>query len=331
MFREAMKTVIYECPFVPAEWIAAHGLRPSRIVPRLTIGARFAGTSTGVCPYARAFVNHVCVQAAADAIVVTTVCDQMRRAFELIERNCDIPLFLMNVPKTWQTVASQKLYMFELERLSKFLVRIGGKLPSHDEQAAVMLQYDTARRDVRAAHGYLSPREYSEAIARFHERGEADYASSKHAIAPRGVPLALVGGPLLRHHFAIFDMIDRAGGYVALDATSTGERTMAAAFDRRSLRDDPLSELARAYFGTIPDAFRRPNSELYRWLRQNMAERGVRGIIFRHYVWCDTWHAEVQRMKEWTDLPVLVIEASDDESVDGQIASRVQSFIEVLR
>jgi len=148
---------------------------------------------------------------------------------------------------------------------------------------------------------------------------------------PTLVPLALVGGPLLSTHFDIFDAIEKAGGEVVLDATETGERTLPAPLDRRRLKDDPLGELADAYFGTIPDAFRRPNTELYRWLKEKIAERGVRGIVFWHHVWCDTWRAEAQRMKEWTETPLLMLEASDDGVIDAHAVSRVQSFLEVLR
>lgn len=325
-----MKTVAYSCPFVPAEWIAAHGMRPSRILPGPPSATAGASRRMGVCPYARAFVDSVCSDSAADAVVVTTVCDQMRRASELVARACPAPVFLMHVPTTWQNPTAHKLYRAELERLGRFLVRLGGDAPSHDELAEVMLEYDAKRSALRSTRGHLSPRRYSEAVARFHRSGEVDVHPGASAWVLRGVPLALVGGPLLAHQFEIFDFIERSGAYVALDATSSGERTMPGPADRRRLRDDPLGDLADMYFGTIPDAFRRPNSGLYQWLKAEIAARGVRGIVFRRYIWCDTWHAEAQRMKEWCDSPLLTIEAEDDKTVDGRTASRIRSFVEVL-
>jgi benzoyl-CoA reductase/2-hydroxyglutaryl-CoA dehydratase subunit BcrC/BadD/HgdB len=116
-----------------------------------------------------------------------------------------------------------------------------------------------------------------------------------------------------------------------LDGTDSGERTLPAPFDRRGLRDDPLMELAGAYFGSIPHAFRRPNSELFRWLKRAVAERGVRGIILRRYVWCDIWHAEVQRVREWSGLAVLDIDVNSDESAEGRTANRIEAFLEILR
>jgi benzoyl-CoA reductase/2-hydroxyglutaryl-CoA dehydratase subunit BcrC/BadD/HgdB len=254
----------------------------------------------------------------------------MRRASELVDRARPGQVFLMNVPSTCQTAAAHRLYMSELERLGRFLVQLGGRSPSDERLAEVIREYDAGRSQLRSVRGRLSPRQYAEAIAGFHREGMFESRASESDAPSSGVPLALVGGPLLLDHLEIFNLIEGVGGYVALNATTSGERTLPAAFDRRALRDDPFSVLAEAYFGGITDAFRRPNSELYRRLKQEIAEMGARGIVFWRYVWCDLWHAEAQRMKEWADVPLLIIDA-DDGDVDGRTASRVQAFMEVLK
>ncbi len=117
-----------------------------------------------------------------------------------------------------------------------------------------------------------------------------------------------------------------------LDATETGDRGMCPEFDRRRLRDEPLMELAKAYFGGIQDASRRPNSGLYNWLKCELVGRAVRGIIFRRYLWCDMWHAELRRLKDWTDLPVLDIDAAGDNETDRQrTVNRIRAFLEMLQ
>lgn len=261
---------------------------------------------------------------------MTTVCDQMRRAFDIIVRNCDLPAFLMNVPSTWQTLTAQKLYVDELKRLSRFLIRLGGKSPSKDTLAETMLEYDDARTSVRSAREHLSARKFAEAIA---ENRVCNELHTLHAAKPAaGVPLAIVGGPLMKPDFDLFDMVEQLGGRIVLDATETGERGMCPKFDRRRLREDPLLELAHAYFAGIPDASRRPNSELYRWLKGELAGRAVRGIIFRRYVWCDLWHAELGRLKDWSDLPVLDIDSAGDNAMDRpRISNRIRAFMEMLQ
>ena len=321
--------IIYSCPFVPAEWIKAYGISPSRIMPRSMQAQPMVEIAPGMCPYVHAFINAAISHREAAGIVVTTLCDQMRRASEIIERNCGLPVFLMNVPSTWQTPNAQKLYISELERLGRFMTGLGGVSPTPDQLTEVMCEYDEMRDAVRGACGHLLARKYSELMADFHENGIVDTTTKSEKI-PNGVPLALVGGPLLRDHFAVFDFAEQAGGDFVLDATETGERTMPAPFDRRRLKDDPLMALADAYFGNIPDASRRPNSELYKWLGHEIKTRGIRGIVFRRYVWCDMWHAEAQRMKEWAGLPFLDLDVSDDVNELSRMSTRLQAFMEML-
>lgn len=322
---KSLKRVTYECPFVPAEWIGAHGLQPSRIMPR----ARRGGGIEGLCAYARAFGDRLAKSDAA-AVIVTTVCDPLRRLPELPGVEEGPPLFLFNVPATWQSRGAQELYLEELRRLGRFLVELGGVSPSDEELACVMLEFDERRGWLRDARGKLSPRAFAEAIACFHRGDPFELEGLEGSTTHSGVPLALVGGPLLLEHLELFDLVEAHGGHIALDATDTGERGLPAPFDRRALREAPLLHLADAYFGTIPSAFRRPNSELYRWLRERMSERGIAGILFKRYVWCDLWNAESERMREWTDVPLLAID-THDQGLDPSLASRVQALLEVLR
>ena len=326
-----MKKIVYSCPFVPAEWIAAHGLRPSRILPGPADASAFSGASAGVCPYLAAFLHALSREDETDAAILTTACDQMRRGFELARRQSGRPVFLMNLPKTWQTATAQRMYVSEVERLGRFLVGLGGEAPSADKLAGVMREYDARRSRLREMRSRAAPRRFSEAIAQFHREGTVDPSLSAGAHAPRGIAVALIGGPLMAHHFPIFDLIERAGGCVVLDATESGERTMPAPLEGRALDADPFMSLVKAYFGHIPDAFQRPDDRLYEWLKGKIAERGVRGIILRYYTWCDHWHAQVQPMKEWSEMPVLGISADAEDPLDGHTASRIESFLEMLK
>ncbi len=329
-----MKTVIYTCPYVPAEWIAAHGLRPSRVIPDTAGTTGPFARAEGVCPFVQGFINEVITDKQACGVVITTVCDQMRRAFDILVRRCDVPLFLMNVPNTWQNVTVQKLYIDELKRLGRFLIGLGGKSPSDNTLIQIMLDYDTARTSILTAGGYLPARQYAETIAAFGRNGPGEILNNI-AIPNQqieGVPLAILGGPLMRQDFVIFDIAAQAGGHIALDATETGQRGMCAPFDRLGLRDKPLLELASAYFYGIQDASRRPNSGLYKWLKCRLADTRARGIIFHRYLWCDMWHAELERLKDWTDLPVLDIDtAGNNQTANQRTNNRIRAFLETLQ
>jgi benzoyl-CoA reductase/2-hydroxyglutaryl-CoA dehydratase subunit BcrC/BadD/HgdB len=301
-----MKSIAYSSPFVPAEWITAHGFRPHRLRLRATEQQPLAAVTRGVCPYVGALIDAALAGLGAAGLVLTTVCDQMRYAAALLESRNTGPIFLLNVPSTWQTAEVRELYFQELQRLGRFLKRLDGKTPDNAELTRIMFANDR--------------------MLGIDSRGSAASETAS------GVPLAVVGGPLLDADYAMFDLIEQAGGRVVLDATEGSERTMPRPFDPARVAFDPLRELADAYFDGIPDAFRRPNSRLYEWLKRELAARRARGIIFRRYVWCDLWHAELHRLRQWSPVPVLEIDVGrDDISNPNRVLGRIEAFLEMLR
>jgi benzoyl-CoA reductase/2-hydroxyglutaryl-CoA dehydratase subunit BcrC/BadD/HgdB len=339
--QTTLKSVLFTCPFVPVEWIAAHGFQPRGLLPpACTLGA-----AMGVCAYSEAFLE-MAETAADKAVVFTSRCDQMRRAADCATQHRGKAVFLMNLPATWQTPAARQLYRDEMERLGRFLVRLGGSPPSDSMLREIMTRYDQARQALRALRSRLPGRQFADAVAQFHRDGTVattkqaafsmNLAPSPQPSPPLGervptgqVPVALVGGPLLPGHFEIFDWIEACGGAVALNATLHGERSLLPAFDERYLTQDPRGVLADACFD-LPDVFQRPNTRLYDWLRTRLAERGIKGILTWHYSWCDLWRVEIQRLREKFQLPVLELDAGDSATLSPQLQNRIQAFMEML-
>lgn len=79
-----------------------------------------------------------------------------------------------------------------------------------------------------------------------------------------------------------------------------------------ALAENPLGELTKAYMESIPDAFRRPNDKLYQWIKATFTERKVEGVLLIRRIWCDNWHGEVGRLREWLDIPLLDIDLDGD-------------------
>jgi len=302
-----MKTVAYCSPFVPIEWIAAHGLRPRRLALSGSEQQQPIAVARGVCPYVGILIESVLSDFEADALVLTTACDQMRYAAAVLESQGRCPVFLLNVSSTWQTAAVRQLYRDELQRLGRFLTTLGGTTPTSASLAKTMLDVERMRKCENCV-----------------EQNAADDGNC--------IPLALVGGPLLDSDRVLFSLVEQAGGRVVLDATENSERTQPRPFDPEHLGDDPLQELADAYFEGIQDVFRRPNRGLYEWLGRKLAARRVQGILFRRYLWCDLWHAELRRMQELSRLPVLELDVGpDDLHSPSRVQGRIEAFLETLR
>jgi benzoyl-CoA reductase/2-hydroxyglutaryl-CoA dehydratase subunit BcrC/BadD/HgdB len=299
--REAgTATVVYACPYVPAEWIAAHGLAPERVVPSVSPAGGESASDLpvyGVCPYARAFAADAAARPAT-GVIFTTLCDQMRRMSELAPERTSTPVFLLNVPKTWGTPVSRRLYLDELRRLGRFLGRIGGRTPSEEHLARIVDEW----REKRA--------------------GPAPGCAGTEDRARR---VALVGAPASREDDWLVPFVEQSGGRVVLDATETGELGEPAPLDETALRADPLGELARAYLA-IPHPARRPNNAFHSWLKERLSTTRARGVILRRFVWCDTWHVEVQRLRESLSLPLVEIDAG--AGPDARSRTALQSLLE---
>jgi hypothetical protein len=331
------------CPYAGALMDAALANTGRRRVPLLGTSSAGAAANAPHCLCQAVAHNEVILSYSGDhgldsapssdvsGLVLTTTCDQMRYVAAMLEQRGDRPVFLLNMPSTWQTPAARRLYLDELRRLGTFLLSLGGRAPSDEELANVMLASDHARQE--SGQNSRGPT----------ARGESSCWGDSCTVAPRdgsttaiptplGIPLAILGGPLLQTDCDLFELVERAGGRIVLDATEHGQRTLPRPFDAGRIAVDPLQELADAYFDGIPDAFRRPNSGLYEWLGRELAARQVRGIILHRYVWCDLWHAEGQRLKQWSPMPVLELDVGpDDTAAPNRMQGRIEAFLEMLK
>ncbi len=309
-------------------------------MPADPAGRQPAWDRQGLCPYVRAFAAEVTAADEAGGIVMTTVCDQMRRAFDVVARGGRTPAFLMNVPSTWQSSAARRLYLEELERLSRFLSSLGGRRPSYSQLAETMRTYDDRRERLRDLQAEWSPRRWAQAVAEFGRTGQmpsveetgSTQTRSRSKTRPR-VPLALIGGPLRQEDLTVYDEIEDCGGTVALDLTESGLRGLCRRFDRRNLAEqDPLLELADAYVDGIWDVSQRPNQRFYEWLDRTLKLRPVAGLVVHRFVWCDLWHAEMEPLRERTGLPVLDLEADGHQAAGRpRRATRIAAFVEMLQ
>lgn len=319
-------TVIFTSSFVPPEWIEAHRFHPRRVTPRAT----GAVEAEGLCPFAGAMA------AAADgpglvAAVFTTSCDQMRRAAEL-GGDGPVPRFVMHVPATWQTPAAHRLYRAELDRLVRFLLRLGGRTPGPGVLADCMARREALRNELLGRRPRLTSRAHADLAARFQATGQLPPETEPgDAPEPEATPLLLLGGPLRVEDLVLLDAIDRAGARVIVDGTESGEREWPRRFDRRRLFEDPAAELADAYFGHIPAVFRRPNSALFDWIAGTLRASPVRGIVVVTHPWCDPWRAELPRIRDAAPVPVLAVDLAGAGAADNAAATRIQAFLEALQ
>jgi hypothetical protein len=330
--------VFYTSPWVPAEWIRAHGLEPRGIWFAQDFALGSAPLAAGVCAFAQR-VLRLAERESESAVIFTTHCDQLRRGFDSAIAQAPARLFLFNLPATWQTGVAERLFCGELERLGRFLVRLGGQGPSPENLRAVLDHYASGRRRLLQAAGSCPGRQFAEALARFHWDGSVCLPENSAGVSG-AVALALVGGPLPRAQWRLLGALEGAGARVVLDATEAGERSLWDTPPPSGLPEETdsagdcgpaLRGLARLYLTNCVDVFQRPNTRLYAWLRQRLDSRRARGLVLWAQVGCDLWRAEAQSLREAFGLPLLVLDADDAAGAWPRITSRIEAFAEALR
>lgn len=258
----------------------------------------------------------------------------MRRAADAVMGSSGNCAFLFNLPATWQTAVSRRLYRSELNRLSQFLQRHGGCVPTTDDLHREMCNQHWLRQELQQRLEHGAARQMTEAMA----------ALFSGVPLPRqivnadqqGIPLAIVGGPLCALQWDVFDLIESMGGRVVLNAVEPGERCLlpplppAARAPGQSI-ERMLSILSDHYFDHVIDVFQRPNSRLYGWLQNRLAMRSVRGIVLWVHVGCDLWRAEAASLREAFELPVLVLDVPDLGGCCLRDRTRIGAFVESLR
>ncbi len=285
-----MMPVWYHCPFVPAELIAACGLEPRRFNAD---SADFCAAQTeGICFAVEVFLTGLKKQPTPYAVIFTTLCDQMRRAFDLYQVNGGKNAFLLNVPVTIGPNAVT-LFAEELRQMALFLCRLSGHAARFDtmKTEASLLQNSKPQKDSRAK-------------------------------------IALIGGPVYACQLAALEQSLGNRGAIVLNASENAVEQFRRPLNPVALKTDPYAELAAAYLQTSPSIRTRPGHLFYEWLETQLQATVVDGIILLRHPFCDHWRGVEYQLRRRSLPPVLPIEWNG--SSQAAALSRLEAFLEML-
>lgn len=285
-----MMPVWYNCPFVPAELIAACSLSPRRF--DADAGDFCTAQTEGICFAVEAFLTGLKKQTSPYAVIFTTLCDQMRRAYDLYQANGGKNGFLLNVPVTTGPDAVA-LFTEELRQMEQFLCRLSG-------HAA---QFDTIKTDAPLSQSSESQR-----------NGRAK--------------IALIGGPVFACQLAALEHSLGNRGAIVLNAAENVIGEYRRPLNPAALKIDLYVELAAAYLQTTPSIRTRPGHLFYQWLQTQLQATPVDGIILLRHPFCDHWRGAEYELRKRPLPPVLAVEWNG--SPQAAALSRLEAFLEML-
>ncbi len=247
--------------------------------------------NAGICDTV-SYVDAMLSTQRVDVVVVTTECDQMRRAADLWQmRYGKSRIFLWNIPTVTRQSLMQKMYAEELQRWGRWLQNLS---PMGTPQLRETFSMQKGvQKDVQKLK-----------------------------------PLALVGSPWLKNQEQLYHWFESRGFEIVLDWSENAE----ARTDIGSMQFLDIEAIASHFVEHYFSPFQKPNSAFYESFLSQVKLHQCQGIIVLRTAWCDQWRGVFARMQELSDVPVMewIMDSNESLNENSRILTRLEAFLEFL-
>jgi len=362
---QGQKAFGYYCCYSPTEFMTAAGIVPYRImgdIHQTTVEA-FSNIESNFCPYiASCFemglngrYDHL------DGILVPHTCDNVQRIYNFwkyyIQRNQPGEPFAhyMNVPHVIHP-SSHKFFRNEIVAFKKAVEEYTGEeitdkklkeaIELHNENRKLIHQlYDLRKSDPPLLRGSevteIIVAGMSVPVQEFNQLLRDvinEIPNRKDGPEKKAARLLVYGSELDDNSF--LQVIEEGGANVVMDDLCIGSRMYWPIVD---VTDDPLDGLTNRYLDQIvcprtfrgyPDTREQDLDLRFGYLKQYADEFKVNGIVLYILSFCDIHEFNVPDMRDYFQkfgLPVLHIEDDYTMAAVGQVKTRVQAFVEMIR
>ena len=358
--KEAGRKVVGTfCVYVPEEIVlAADGVciglcagaevgsdEAEKYIPRNTcalIKAFMGFKLSGLCPYVES----------ADLIVGETTCDGKKKAYESFN---DITgkVYVMEIPHM-KSAGDRKLWLSEVKRFKDKMEALSGKKITVDGLKKAASIANAKRKALqrlsrlRAADPapisgldallvnqvsfYDDPVRFTEMTNRLCD--ELDQrVSNGTGVAAKGAPRILVSGsPMAIPNWKLHAIIEGSGAVAVGEESCIGERNHRDLLDENFPGvEEAMEKLASRYLG-IDCACFTPNNERLDNIKALAKSLKADGVIHYSLQFCTPYMMEAYRVeKAVTEVPFMRIETDYSMEDFGQLKTRVEAFIEMLR
>ncbi|UCC12555.1 MAG: 2-hydroxyacyl-CoA dehydratase [candidate division WOR-3 bacterium] len=325
-----MNLIGYTCPYVPVELLSAAGFQPYCLLhgnyELMQKGTEYARIDA--CPMVRANIAYVLDHTERFAALVgTTGCDMSRRMFDVISEYADVPIFIVNVPRTDNPV----MYSDEIDRLIKELSYLSGKdiLTNITHE---IIKWKTARIVLRgfdekraAAVSLVSTSDFHGPARSFYKGDINRVLTSRVAENESQRPhVFMIGSELSYESTNFLDLIEEDVRIVGDDVCGLSRSLHV------NIKENTIDGIKRAYYEQPPCIYRRPNHEFHKFISAQLKERTCDGVIGFTLDYCDAYEFEMRTMEKVSGLPLLRIRTDYAAEKISQLRTRIAAFGEML-
>jgi benzoyl-CoA reductase/2-hydroxyglutaryl-CoA dehydratase subunit BcrC/BadD/HgdB len=348
------------CLYVPEEIIRALGAvdvglcagaewgynEVEKVLPRNTCALikSFVGFKMDrVCPYVES----------ADLVIGETTCDGKKKAYEIFGEMA--PVHVMELPQM-KRPEDRTLWRSEIVRLIAKLEEVTGNTLTAENLRAAIVEVNDKRRALQRLNAarkaspvpisgldalLASQVAFYDDVPRFTQmvNAIADELEMRIAagegVAPASAPRILVtGSPMAIPNWKVHDIIEKAGAVVVAEEMCTGSRyfdTLTA--ETGATLDAMLDDIADKYLGINCACFT-PNEGRMEDVVRMAQEYGADGIVHYSLQFCAPYQIEahgVEKAAKAAGLPVLRIDTDYSAEDLGQLQTRVEAFLEMVK
>ena len=358
--KKGGKVVATYCVFVPEELVwAAEGIPvglcagtqfsvplAESVLPRNTcalIKSSFGFKLGRVCPYVQA--SHL--------IVGETTCDGKKKMFEIL--NQYQPVYVMEVPNK-KTERSRTLWHGEVLAFKDVIEKLTGNritaeklgqaielvnkrrlalqrlynlrknkpVPISGKDALLATQvsfYDDAKRDTQMLNALCD--ELDKRVA------------AGQGVAPANAPRILISGsPMAIPNWKLHHLIESTGAVVVCEESCTGTRFFSDLVKPTEMNlDEQLNAIAERYMNIHCACFT-PNEERLDDIVRLAKEYKADGVVHYNLQFCHTYANEALNVEKRLDregIPLLRIETDYSDEDAGQLKTRIEAFLEMIK
>jgi predicted CoA-substrate-specific enzyme activase len=350
------KRVGFLCAYTPLELLAAAGVRWTRLMKAgdpAMVGAGELHTQSVLCDHTKSciggFVTGDPLFRAVDKVYSPHACGNMKRASEVIAEIA--PTKLINVPKNCDEPSSRRFFRDELVHFKGDLEKLTGKSISDGDVQSQIVLFNRARKLLKQISELrklprppLSGRGFLDLVRGFYllppEQLLAEYqplyerlrASVASETADRPIRLLVSGSIMADGDRRLLDIVEgELGATVVVEDHCAGLRPV---YHTLAETGDPFVALADGYLDQAPCSNRKPMSKAVDFTTELAREYDVDGVLYVYLKFCACYGLT---KKDFIDrlqgrgLPVLDVSSDYSQSDHGQLKTRLEAFIEVLR
>jgi benzoyl-CoA reductase/2-hydroxyglutaryl-CoA dehydratase subunit BcrC/BadD/HgdB len=321
---------------------AIEGVLPANLCPLIKSAAGFKLGK--ICPYFESL----------DLLIGETTCDGKKKVWEILAKETD--LYVMEVPQCKERTQDRELFFKELKALVKKLEEITGKKLTFNGLKSAMEKIEKKRDQLRRIYNtrknnpppisgkdallvsqiafYDDPDRQIQMLGKLVDELETRIKNAE-GVVQKGTPRILIAGtPMAVPNWKLHHIIETSNAIVVSEETCTGTRYFAGELKiTGNTVDELLQNIADRYL-QINCACFTPNDKRVEDIKQLFKDYKVEGVVLYTLSFCQPYEIEamaIQNLLKKENIPVLSITTDYSSEDVGQLKTRIDAFIEMIK